>query len=364
MSDQQTNFKLISKRFPLRLVPEDKLTMERTLGLTVFNQKSAMVRAALTVFKQVWDAKSSNNRIILRDENSRRQYGVLITRASHEFAEKDDLFLESKVANKDEIFEIRLSSGDVNLLEELIEAGAAATFSQAIRRALALYAHVVAKQGYKLAAQTPSGDVLYLNVPGVRRPIESVPVDDDPHKPLFVIIDDNVIMRRFWATNLAKEGASIKAFPYDKSLTLDANFAKAEAWAKKLVDKTKPRKVGFVVDLCWAVRKDLVNDQNKEEWGIFLGRKGESVAGYAGFKFIEDTVTRGWAQGIRFVLVTKFVSEIEVRQNLTNEKPRFAERLAEFEARVSGFQVEKTFYGNKNKPDLEDVREVLEKLAA
>lgn len=365
MSSQQSQLKPTSRRFPLRLVPEDKLTMERTLGLTVFNQKSAMVRAALGVFKQVWDAKSPNNRIVLRNNDSQRQYGVLITRASHELAEKDELFIESKLANKDEIFELRLSAGDINLLEELIDAGAAGTFSQAIRRALALYAHVVVKhgEGYRLAAQTPSGELLYLNVPGVRR----IPTIADPEteKPLVFILDDNQDMWTFWMTNFEKEGAVTSLFQYDKSWGLQKNLTRALEWANKLAESTTPRKVGLVVDLCWAVRKDFTED--KEEWGIIpkgqeKEKKQEYVAGYAGLKFIEFLKDYSWAKEVPIFLVTKHVNEMEVRQGLM-KNPDFKLRLKEFDERTKGLNIFRKFSNDREAPKRKVVREIYAQIA-
>lgn len=331
-----------SKRFPLRLVPEDRETLDRTMTLTEFGTKAELVRAALGLLRTVWDAKAPNNRIVLRHEELGRQYGVLVPRATRESLDQDDIFAESKTATKEDSFEIRLSRADESALDWLIEYGAAATRSQAIRRALALYAHVAPRirEGYRLASLTPSGEPTYLGVPGIRlRPAAA------EHKPLVFVFDDDDLSRKLWVTALRTEGAETHAPDYDLNKSLEENLKHFLEAGGETAEGAKPAKIAFVVDLCWALRKDRLGKEDHDLWGIIENDDGQPVAGYAGFMLIEAASRYSWAKDVRFTLVSRLLGKMVTRQQMASRN--FARRRDTFKENVAeaGLRVLDTFWG-------------------
>jgi Arc/MetJ-type ribon-helix-helix transcriptional regulator len=157
-----------TKRCHLRLIPEDHSTLTRMQHLTTYRTKSDVVRGAIRQFQQLWELKSSGYLIKLRNDELKRQFEIHL--ASPVVAGSNGEGVSTpKSSAKSETLEVRLSPEEDRILEALVKAGAATTRSEAIRRALGVYAQIVSHcdRGWELVALSPEKGILPVAVLGL-----------------------------------------------------------------------------------------------------------------------------------------------------------------------------------------------------
>jgi len=161
-----------SKRLRLRFFPEDERSVREILSGTKHSSQSNVIRSALALYEQVWSSKRMGFRIVYRQEETAECPDALDFPVRAMPGDGS-----GKRAKTERSIEIRVTPSDCERIESLIAMEAADTFSEVVRRAVRLYANVVArhKDGWELVAVSPSGDVLPLPVPGIggvaKRPI-------------------------------------------------------------------------------------------------------------------------------------------------------------------------------------------------
>jgi hypothetical protein len=158
-----------SRRLRLRLFPEDDKALDDTLKLTNHASKSNVIRGALTFFDQVWSNKRAGFRVLYFRDGRPDRVEVLDAAVSRPRGGKKKDGKAPKRSRTEKSIEIRLSHVDEERIDRLLAMEAADTFSEVVRRAIRLYAAVVArcKDGWEVAALSPSGDMLAVTVPGL-----------------------------------------------------------------------------------------------------------------------------------------------------------------------------------------------------
>ena len=158
-----------SRRMRLRVFDEDERALDEAIAGTALTSKSSAVRAALTFFDQAWSSQQSGFRVLYWHPDSGEGPGVLdevFARHRRRRAESDE---DSDDGNTGAAIEVRLTPADEERVERLVQTGAADNASQAVRRAIRLYAAVAARcrDGWSVVAVSPLGDRLPASVPGV-----------------------------------------------------------------------------------------------------------------------------------------------------------------------------------------------------
>ena len=158
-----------SRRLRLRFFPEDDKALNDMLKLTSHTSKSNVIRGALTFFDQVWNNKRAGFRVVYLREGTADRAEVLDGAFSRGRKGKAEGGKGSRRSKTEKSIEIRLSRADEERIDRLLGMEAADTFSEVVRRSIRLYAAVVkrCKQGWDVAALSPSGDVLSVSVPGL-----------------------------------------------------------------------------------------------------------------------------------------------------------------------------------------------------
>ena len=158
-----------SRRLRLRFFPEDDKALDDTLKLTNHASKSNVIRGALTFFDQVWSNKRAGFRVLYFRDGRADRVEVLDAAVSRARGGKRKDGEAPKRSRTEKSIEIRLSHVDEERIDRLLAMEAADTFSEVVRRAIRLYAAVVARcqEGWEVAALSPSGDMLAVTVPGL-----------------------------------------------------------------------------------------------------------------------------------------------------------------------------------------------------
>jgi len=158
-----------SRRLRFRFFPEDDKALDDTLKLTRHRSKSNVIRGALTFFDQVWNNKRAGFRVVYFRAGAADRVDVLDSAFSRTRGGKKQAGEKTKRSRTEKSIEIRLSRVDEERIDRLLAMEAADTFSEVVRRAVRLYAAVVVrcKEGWEVAALSPSGDVLAVSVPGL-----------------------------------------------------------------------------------------------------------------------------------------------------------------------------------------------------
>jgi len=158
-----------SRRLRLRFFPEDDKALDDTLKRTNHASKSNVIRGALTFFDQVWSNKRAGFRVLYFRDGRPDRVEVLDAAVSRARGGKKKDGKAPKRSRTEKSIEIRLSHVDEERIDRLLAMEAADTFSEVVRRAIRLYAAVVArcKDGWEVAALSPSGDMLAVAVPGL-----------------------------------------------------------------------------------------------------------------------------------------------------------------------------------------------------
>ena len=162
------NAKAQSKRLRLRLFPSDERSLDEMVRATTHTSKSRVIRSALALFTQVWASVQGGFRVVFSREDSEEQPEVLDTAlAPTGPTQATDGGAERLRTGKS--MEIRVTPSDLEKIEVLRSTGAADTFSEVVRRAIRLYAHVVSRhqEGWRVIAVSPSHEALPVGVPGL-----------------------------------------------------------------------------------------------------------------------------------------------------------------------------------------------------
>jgi Arc/MetJ-type ribon-helix-helix transcriptional regulator len=316
--DFTTTGSVTSKRTPVRLSFRDKQLLDKTLGQTIYSARSEVVRAALLFLRDVWKLKDQGKRIVVRNDKTRLQYELFLAAISAqdlergkfsrlEAAEREgrvalvaddpqngDAKARQSRARQGIIFEIRTSPNDLETLNEIVDRGIAPTPSQAIRTSLEVYGHAVNRclGGYRIAAQDPSGDLHNVQVPGIS-------ISDE--KAIVFLVNDREIEREEIENIIRGRGnVTPVSYMYEENLGLESNLIRALDKARTLVNSGVRH---FLIDLCWAVTHQAMAAEFVDplEWGIVPSTEhpaDESIATFAGFKFIEAVVWEPWAKDI------------------------------------------------------------------
>lgn len=155
-----------SKRLRLRIFPQDERALEEIPGKTTHTSTSNVIRVALIFFEQVWSSRLGGFQVVYRKEGSRECPEVLAPGLMRAETAADSGGKKPKTGKS---IEIRLTNSDNERIANLLACEAADTFSEAVRRAIRLYAAAVTRcqEGWLVEALSPSGDVLPLTVPGL-----------------------------------------------------------------------------------------------------------------------------------------------------------------------------------------------------
>ncbi|NIA14787.1 MAG: hypothetical protein GWP08_11985 [Nitrospiraceae bacterium] len=166
-----------SKRLRLRFFPEDEQALRDAREATTHNSNSAVIRAALSLYEQAWSSMQSGFQVLYSPSSSRSSPDRMRPVLS---AEGEPYREEPGVtrAKAERSIEIRVTPGDCERIKRLRTLKAAGTSSEAVRRAVRLYAEAVrqARAGRSITAVSPSGDALAIAIPGVVSPTAAGPI--------------------------------------------------------------------------------------------------------------------------------------------------------------------------------------------
>jgi len=154
-----------SKRLRLRFFPADLAAVRQILEHTKHSTQSNAIRGALALYQQAWSSKRIGCRIVFLKPESGEMQDAL------DFSRRGDLVEGGKrpgPARTEQSIEIRVTPSDYERIESLLALEAADTASEIVRRAVRLNAAAIVRwqDGWELAAISPSGDVLPLQISG------------------------------------------------------------------------------------------------------------------------------------------------------------------------------------------------------
>lgn len=151
-----------SKRLRLRFFAQDERAVNEALEITTHSSKSNVIRAALAFYETVWASLREGFRVVFSRESESESPDVLPAPAPGKSKNGARARTETSI-------EIRITPADSERIRGLIACEAADTSSEAVRKAVRLYAQVAArrKNGWEVLAVSPSGDMLHVPVPGI-----------------------------------------------------------------------------------------------------------------------------------------------------------------------------------------------------
>jgi len=151
-----------SKRLRLRFFAEDERAVDEALALTTNSSKSNVIRAALAFYETVWASLREGFRVVFSRGGEPECPDVLPATPPAKPANGGRARTETSI-------EIRITPADHQRIQGLIACEAADTSSEAVRRAVRLYAEAAKrrKDGWEVVTLSPSGDVLHVPVPGM-----------------------------------------------------------------------------------------------------------------------------------------------------------------------------------------------------
>lgn len=155
-----------SKRLRLRFFPADVAAVEQILEHTKHSTQSNAIRAALALYQQAWSSKRIGCRIVfLKPGTGEMQDALDFSRSRGEASEAGKRVGPPRT---EQSIEIRVTPSDYERIESLLALEAADTASEIVRRAVRLNASAILRlqDGWELAAISPSGDVLPLQLSG------------------------------------------------------------------------------------------------------------------------------------------------------------------------------------------------------
>lgn len=166
-----------SRRLRLRFFPEDEEALDGMLKATSHASKSSVIRGALTLFDLVWNNKRAGFRVVFLRDGAADRTDVLDSVLSRKRKGKTEDGEKPSRPKTEKSIEIRLSRTDEERIDRLLGMEAASTFSEVVRRSVRLYAAVVdrCKEGWSVAAWSPSGDIMPISVPGLGAETPAVP---------------------------------------------------------------------------------------------------------------------------------------------------------------------------------------------
>jgi len=158
---------LPSKRLRLRFFPEDERALDEALEMSSHTSMSGVIRGALGLLEQVWASRQGGFDVVYCREGIPEMPGVLDSASLRTRSAAEEGQGERRPRTEKSI-EIRLTRADNEKIQWLLRMEAADTYSEVVRRSIRLYRVAIARvrDGWSVAAISPSGDVLPLPVPG------------------------------------------------------------------------------------------------------------------------------------------------------------------------------------------------------